>query len=55
MNKEGWWATVHGVTKSQIPLSNKHKNTQSEMRKELGSPGQRAFMKVRYQAPTGPV
>ena len=24
MNKGAWWATVHGVTKSQTQLSDKH-------------------------------
>ena len=26
MDREGWWATVHGVSKSQTPL-NKHTHT----------------------------
>ena len=24
MNREAWWSTVHGVTKSQTQLKNKH-------------------------------
>ena len=27
MNRGAWWASVHGVTKSQTPLSNLHFNT----------------------------
>ena len=26
MDREAWWAIVHGVTKSQIQLSNQHKS-----------------------------
>ena len=28
MDREAWWATIHGVAKSQTRLSDKHTHTQ---------------------------
>ena len=36
MNREGWWATIHGVAKSQTQLSHLHFTIFQWLRKLIG-------------------
>ena len=37
MDKGAWWATVHGVTKSQTQLSNTHTHTHTHTQRWKGN------------------